>query len=105
MLDATTCNINAMFMPVLCADGSDASFLLPAGAEQQVLIIPGYLTSAQHLQLLDQQRRQQEQQQAAQQQIVLPPCPYFRVSFASVDSSAMLEGFARLKAAIKSRKP
>jgi hypothetical protein len=103
---------------VACAlhtDGSDASFLLPAGAEQQVLIIPGYLTSAQHLQLLDQQRQQQEQQgqqlgqqlgqQQAAQEIVLPPCPYFRVSFASVDSAAMLEGFARLKAAVDSRQP
>lgn len=69
--------------------------MLQAGAEHKVLIIPGYLTSAQHLQILAQQ-----QQPSA---VELPVCPYFRVSFASVDADAMLEGFARLRAAILSR--
>jgi DNA-binding transcriptional MocR family regulator len=82
----------------LSADGSDASSVLQAGAEHKVLIIPGYLTSAQHLQILAQQ--QQQQQPTA---VELPVCPYFRVSFASVDADAMLEGFARLRAAILSR--
>lgn len=81
---------------LLSADGSDASSVLQAGAEHKVLIIPGYLTSAQHLQIL----AQQQQQPSA---VELPVCPYFRVSFASVDVDAMLEGFARLRAAILSR--
>jgi DNA-binding transcriptional MocR family regulator len=80
-----------------CADGTDASNVLQAGAEHKVLIIPGYLTSAQHLQIMAQQQQQQ------QQQAELPVCPFFRVSFASVDAQAMLEGFARLRAAITSR--
>jgi DNA-binding transcriptional MocR family regulator len=83
-------------LDVCCADGTDASSVLQAGAQHKVLIIPGYLTSAQHLQIMAQQ--QQEQQQTE-----LPVCPFFRVSFASVDAKAMLEGFARLRAAIKSR--
>jgi DNA-binding transcriptional MocR family regulator len=74
--------------------------MLPAGAEQRVLIIPGYLTSAAHLQIMDKQRQQQHAQQEEQR---LPPCPFFRVSFASVDAQTMVEGFARLRAAIDSK--
>lgn len=102
----TSSNMVMAACAVCCvAAGADANFLLPAGAEQRVLIIPGYLTSASHLQILDKQRQQQQQQQAQQQQEEqqLPACPYFRVSFASVDSQAMVEGFARLRAAVDSR--
>ena len=87
----------------LLAGGVDANFMLPAGAEQRVLIIPGYLTSAAHLQIMDKQRQQQQQQQQQQEEQQLPPCPFFRVSFASVDAQAMVEGFARLRAAIDSK--
>jgi len=98
----------------LSADGSDASFLLQAGAEHKVLVVPGYLASAQHLQILAAQQQQEQQHPPAQQQqqqhvelsarlSELPVCPFFRVSFASVGPEAMLEGFARLRAAIVSR--
>lgn len=94
------------------SDGSDAAYVLQAGAEQKVLIVPGYLTSAQHLQILQQQRQQQQEQQPPQQEqqeqpqeLELPPCPFLRVSFASVDADAMLEGFARLRKAILISRP
>lgn len=76
--------------------------MLQAGADRKVLIIPGYLMSAQHLQILAQQQQQEHQEQQPSA-VELPVCPYFRVSFASVDADTMLEGFARLRAAILSR--
>jgi hypothetical protein len=108
------------------ADGADASFLLQAGAEHKVMIVPGYLTSAQHLQALASQHYQQMRlgqgqgatqrpseaaassagangQQPGQQASQPPlPCPYFRVSFASVSAEQLEDGFARLQQAILS---
>jgi hypothetical protein len=105
---------------VLCpADGADASFLLHAGAKHKVMVVPGFLTSAAHLQALARQHyRQQEQQSggsslSVQQQQpeeqqeeaqALSPCPFFRVSFASVGEADMAEGFARLRQAIEQQR-
>jgi hypothetical protein len=106
------------------ADGADASFLLAAGAEHKVMIVPGYLTSAQHLQALAAQHyhttglgqahgAKRQPSQAAEAAAAAaaaagvqppPPCPFFRVSFASVSVEQLDEGFARLRRAILSHR-
>lgn len=89
-----------MFMWMRLRDGSDASFLLQAGHAHGVMVVPGFLTSAEHLQLLAQQHYRKQQQEQEQQEPELPPCPFFRVSFASVPPEQLDEAFSRLRRAI-----
>jgi hypothetical protein len=103
----------------LFAGGGNASDLLPFAAAEQVVVVPGAVLSVAHLQAAELQLRQREQQQRqtadgpslgrvpAPDQLTavvagdVPPCPHFRLSFASVQSDdALLEGFVRLKRAI-----
>jgi hypothetical protein len=82
------------------------------GASEKVMVVTGNLSSVAHLQAAAQAKLQPQQQQGAnkqqqqqhqQQQAEKPvgPCPYFRVSFASVGSDEDLqEGFARLRRAV-----
>uniref|UniRef100_A0A383VSP6 Aminotransferase class I/classII large domain-containing protein n=1 Tax=Tetradesmus obliquus TaxID=3088 RepID=A0A383VSP6_TETOB len=106
-----------MFMWVkIKGEGVDASPLMELGAAEKVMVVTGNLSSVAHLQATahaqqqqaqDQQQQPEQQgshmQQQQQQQLdkAAGPCPYFRVSFASVASDADLqEGFARLRRAV-----
>ncbi|WIA37181.1 hypothetical protein OEZ86_014136 [Tetradesmus obliquus] len=107
-----------MFMWVkIKGEGVDASPLMGLGAAEKVMVVTGNLSSVAHLQATahaqqeqaqDQQQQPEQQgshkqQQQQQQQLdkAAGPCPYFRVSFASVASDADLqEGFARLRRAV-----
>ncbi len=90
---------------------ADSSNLVEYAAAEKVMIIPGYLSSVAHLQAAAVQLRQQQQhlhqeqpQQKQQEEgsAVMNRCPYFRVSFASVQSvEAIKEGFARLGEALR----
>lgn len=90
------------------------------GASEKVMIIPGHLASATHLQAAAKQLKQQQQQeqadsssirQQAEQKLQASEtvvehqseaCPFFRVSFASVQSEdALREGFVRLGKALR----
>jgi hypothetical protein len=100
---------------LIAGDRADASPLMELGASEKVMVVTGNLSSVAHLQaaahaknsLQEQQQQQQQQQQGATEQqqqqldIAAGPCPYFRVSFASVGSNEDLyEGFARLRRAV-----
>jgi hypothetical protein len=84
------------------------------GAAEKVMVVTGNLSSVAHLQAAARAKQQhdsdrqndpdkQQQQELDKQQLdtAAGPCPYFRVSFASVGSDADLqEGFVRLRRAI-----
>jgi DNA-binding transcriptional MocR family regulator len=71
------------------------------GASEKVMVVTGNLSSVPHLQAAAHARLHEQQQQQQQCDKAAGPCPYFRVSFASVGSDEdLVEGFERLRRAV-----
>jgi hypothetical protein len=115
-LSSTFVTTPAAAATAVAGDGVDASPLMELGASEKVMVVTGNLSSAAHLQaaahaklqehepqdpINHQQQQQQQQQQRQTCSTAAGPCPYFRVSFASVGSDEDLqEGFVRLRRAV-----